>query len=138
MKNDKSRFVVGASDFYLSLFICHFSFDGKSFAFCKGFLCVLLGAHASCVPGVRNSEHAGSVRFQGRPPRTPRLCGEAFWLRLGCFVFICGFILRCFRNVRCELSVNLGMRTRSQYIMALNLLSRLATGGGYETERAVP
>src|SRR5437667_10841472 len=82
MKNDKSRFVVGASDFYLSLFICHFSFDGKSFAFCKGFLCVLLGAHASCVPGVRNSEHAGSVRSQGRPPRTPRLRGEAFGLFL--------------------------------------------------------
>src|SRR5207249_6018602 len=82
MKSDKSRFVVGASDFYLSLFLCHFSFDGKSFAFCKGFLCVLLGAHASCVPGVRNSEHAGSVRSQGRPPRTPRLRGEAFGLFL--------------------------------------------------------
>src|SRR5439155_14026420 len=84
MKNDKSRFVVGASDFYLSLFICHFSFDGKSFAFCKGFLCVLLGAHASCLPGIRNSEHAGSVRSQGRPPRSPRLYGEILLIGLPC------------------------------------------------------
>src|SRR6266568_6508413 len=69
--------------------ICHCSFvishfDGKSLAFCKGFLCVLLGAHASCVPGVRNSEHAGSVRSQGRPPRSPRLRGEAFGVVFGC------------------------------------------------------
>src|SRR5438552_4725412 len=28
MKNDKSQFVVRTSDFYLSLFICHLSFDG--------------------------------------------------------------------------------------------------------------
>ena len=53
----------------------------KSFAFWKRFLCVLLGAHASCVRGVRNAEHAGSVRSQGRPLRSPRLCGE---IRFGC------------------------------------------------------
>ena len=45
----------------------------KSFVFWKGFLCVLLGAHASCVRGVRNAEHAGSVRSQGRNLRVLRV-----------------------------------------------------------------
>jgi len=37
MKNDKSQFVVWTSDFYLSLFICHLSFHGKSLRACEGF-----------------------------------------------------------------------------------------------------
>src|SRR5213594_2473560 len=37
---------------------------------------VLLGAHASCVQGVGHPGHAGSVRSQGRPPRSLRLCSE--------------------------------------------------------------
>ncbi len=31
--------------------------------------------------GIRNAEHAGSVRSQGRPPRSQRLCGE---IAFGC------------------------------------------------------
>src|SRR5438093_1879793 len=37
---------------------------------------VLLGAHASCVQGAGHPGHAGSVRSQGRPPRSLRLCLE--------------------------------------------------------------
>jgi len=41
----------------------------NSFAIWKGFLFVLLGAHASCVLCVRHAGHTGSVRSQGRPLR---------------------------------------------------------------------
>src|SRR5438445_13338385 len=33
----------------------------------------------------------GLLFFSFLPPRSPRLCGEILWLRLGCSVFICGF-----------------------------------------------
>src|SRR6266542_2242020 len=49
------------------------------------FLWVILGAHASCVLGVRHSAHAGSVRSQGRNLRVLRVSAvRFFWLRLGC------------------------------------------------------
>src|SRR6266508_1241347 len=49
------------------------------------FLWVTLGAHASCVLGVRHSGHAGSVRSQGRNLRVLRVSAvRFFWLRLGC------------------------------------------------------
>ena len=40
MKNDKAQFVVRTSDFYLSLFICHLSFDRKRVPACEGFSCL--------------------------------------------------------------------------------------------------
>ncbi len=65
----------------------------KSFAFCEGFLCVFLGAHASCVRGVRNAEHAGSVRSQAGPPRSPRLCVRFLVAALLIHVSPCGTFL---------------------------------------------
>src|SRR5881296_1809723 len=62
-------------------------------AFCKGFLCVLLGAHASCVRGVRSGEHTGSVRSQGRPaPVSAVRFLAAAWLRC---------VLRARQEIRC-------------------------------------
>src|SRR6266516_3330440 len=47
MKNDKWQFIVGTPDFYLSLFICHFSFDRKSVLVAAGLrrvnLCLVAG-----------------------------------------------------------------------------------------------
>jgi len=62
----------------------------KSFAICQGFLCVLLRAQASCVRELETlrTPEAGSVRSKELPPRSARLCGEAFWLCLGRSVFI--------------------------------------------------
>src|SRR5881628_2411956 len=58
----------------------------KSFASCQGFSSAgLLGAHASCVQGVRHPGHAGSVRSQGRNLRV--LCVSA--VRFGVQALAC-------------------------------------------------
>src|SRR2546428_11522936 len=53
----------------------------KSFASCQGFFSAgLLGAHASCVQGVRHPGHAGSVRSQGQNLRVLCVSAVRFFL----------------------------------------------------------
>src|SRR5437867_13427832 len=60
----------------------------KSFASCQGFFSAgLLGAHASCVQGVRHPGHAGSVRSRGRNLRV--LCVSAVRFFLGGALLLC-------------------------------------------------
>src|SRR5438876_3272886 len=55
MKNDQWQFVVRTSDFYLSLFICHFAIGHLS----------SVTLPASSVLCVSDTGHAGCVRSQG-------------------------------------------------------------------------
>src|SRR5205823_5172086 len=57
MKNDKWQFVVRTSDFYLSLFICHFSL-----VICQVFLCALCGREKKCSAGFQPANGPGDAK----------------------------------------------------------------------------